>query len=165
MHANKLRKFNYRVQKVTCEIPMTAGCNSAIIYEKDSDFGQVIVPETKSLPDNCKLPNERIEESKLLHLEPEQRAELLKFLDMYSDCFSDIPEFCPLVEHTVPLLNSFVPKRLAPYKIPINLRPEVEQQLQDLLDLCLIRHSKSPMASPVVCVLKENDGKVREECA
>ena len=159
MHANKLRKFNYRIQKVTCEIPMTAGCNSAIIYEKDSDFGQVIVPETKSLPDNCKPPSEHIEESKLLHLEPEQRAELQKLLDKYADCFSDVPGFCSLVEHTVPLLNSFVPKRLAPYKIPINLRPEVEQQLQDLLDLGLIRHSKSPMASPVVCVLKGKDGK------
>jgi len=34
LHANKLRKFNYHVQRVTCEIPMTTGCNSAIIFEK-----------------------------------------------------------------------------------------------------------------------------------
>ena len=161
IHANKLRKFHYRVQQVSCDIPtcMTAGCSSAIIYEKDSDFGPVIVPETKSLPDNYKLPSERIDDSKLVHLEPEQRRELLNLLDNYADCFSDIPGFCPLVEHTVPLLDNFVPKRLAPYKIPINLRPEVEQQLKDLLDLGLIRHSKSPMASPVVCVLKGKDGK------
>ena len=161
VHANKLRKFNYRVQKITCEIPkcMTADCNSAIIYEKDSDFGQIVIPETKPSPGNCKLPSERIDESKLSHLEPEQRIELITLLDSYADCFSDMPGFCPLVEHTVPLLDSFVPKRLAPYKIPINLRSEVEQQLKELLDLGLIRHSKSPMASPVVCVLKGKDGK------
>jgi len=41
----------------------------------------------------------------------------------------------------------------------VNLRPEVEQQIQELLTLGIIRHSKSPMASPVVCVLKGRDGK------
>ena len=161
VHANKLRKFHYRAHKVACDISrcMATDCSSAIIYEKDSDFGQVVVPETKTVNADFELPSERIDEAKLLHLKPEQRIELLKLLDKYADCFSDVPGFCPLVEHTIPLLDSFVPKRLAPYKIPINLRPEVEQQLKDLLDQGLIRHSKSPMASPVVCVLKGKDGK------
>jgi len=63
VHANKLRKFYCHVQKITCEIPkcMTADCSSAIIYEKDSDFGQIIIPETNPSPGNCKLPSECID--------------------------------------------------------------------------------------------------------
>jgi len=69
------------------------GPTSLHIYEKDSDFGQIIIPETKPLPGNCNLPSERIDESKLSHLEPEQRIELITLLDRYADCFSDRPGF------------------------------------------------------------------------
>jgi len=64
-----------------------------------------------------------------------------------------------LVEHTIPLSSNFVPKRLPPYRIPLKLRSQVEQQLGELLKLGIIRHSKSPMASPVICLLKGKDGK------
>jgi len=35
----------------------------------------------------------------------------------------------------------------------------VEQQLEELLKLGIIRHSTSPMPSPVICLLKGKDGK------
>ena len=59
----------------------------------------------------------------------------------------------------VPLTADFVPKRLTPYKIPIQLRPQVHKQLQELESLGIIRQSKSPIASHVICVLKGKDGK------
>ena len=59
----------------------------------------------------------------------------------------------------VSLTSNFVPKTLAAYEIHVRLREKVEQQLQDLLALGIIRPSKSPMASPVICVLKGKDGK------
>jgi len=161
IHANQLRKFNCRAYKVSCNVTssITASCNSAIIYEKNSDFGQVIVPETTSVNTDDELPSKRIEKSKLAHLQPQQRAELLSLLDKYADCISDVPGFCRLSEHAISLLDSFVPKRLPPYKIPIKLRDEVQKQLNDLEKQGLIRKSNSPMASPVVYVLKGKDGK------
>ena len=134
IHANQLRKFYCRAYKVSCNVTLTitASCNSALIYEKDSDFGQVIMPETTSVNTNVELPSMRIEESKLAHLQPQQRAELLSLLDKYADCFLDVPGFCRLSEHAIPLLDSFVPKRLPPYKIPVKIRDEVQKQLNNL---------------------------------
>jgi len=86
----------------------------------------------------------------LSHLDFQQRETLLNLLDSFSDCFSDIPGLCSLVEHTVPLMDNFIPKQLSPYKIPVRLRPEVQAQLQELQSLEIIHPSKSPMASPVI---------------
>lgn len=98
----------------------------------------MVVFKIKSTNTNCKLSSQRVDESKLAHLQPQQRSELLLLLDNYADCFSDVPVFCSLAEHTILLLDSFLPKRLVPYKIPIILRPQVEQQLKNFLDQGLI---------------------------
>jgi hypothetical protein len=45
---------------------------------------------------------------------------------------------------------------LKPYKIPEKLKPEVDKQIQELLKLGFIEESKSPMASPLICVIKKN---------
>jgi len=141
LHVNKLRKFQPRAQEVTCAIPlhMAVSCDTAVIYEKDTKFGVVVVPEPKPISRDSRYPSEKIDQSKLTHLQPEQKDELLNLLDRYSACFSDLPGFCSLVEHEVPLVDTFVPKRLAAYKIPVHLRAEVEQQLPDLLALGIIR--------------------------
>jgi len=161
IHANKLRKYHNRVTEVQCIIPQNVPLDaySAIIYEQDVDFGDSIVPESVPPPTQVSLPSHRIDYQKLTHLTLEERAELLSLLDNFVDCFSDSPGFCSLVEHTIPLTSNFVPKRLPPYRIPLKLRSQVEQQLEELLKLRIIRHSKSPMASPVICVLKGKDGK------
>ena len=83
----------------------------------------------------------RIEKSKLAYLQPQQKTELLSLLDKYADCFSDVPGFCRFSEHTISLLDSFEPKRLPPYKIPVKLRDEVQKQLNDLEEQGLIRKS------------------------
>ena len=161
IHANKLRKYHNRVAQVHCFIPQTLPLDaySAIIYEKDVDFGDVVVPEPVPPPTSLSLPSNRIDYQRLAHLTLNERAELLSLLDNFSDCFSDSPGFCSLVEHTIPLSGNFAPKRLPPYRIPLKLRSQVEQQLEELLKLGIIRHSKSPMASPVICLLKGKDGK------
>jgi len=43
--------------------------------------------------------------------------------------------------------------------VPQNLKPQVEEQIQELLKLGIIKPSKSEMGSPIVCVLKGKDGK------
>jgi len=55
--------------------------------------------------------------------------------------------------------NDFVPKRIKAYKIPGSLKPEVDRQIQELLRLGFVQEDETPMASPIVCILKGKDGK------
>jgi len=80
-----------------------------------------VVPEPKPISSDPRYASEKIDQSKLTHLQPEQRQQLLNLLDRYSACFSDIPGFCSLIEHEVPLADTIVPKRLAAYKIAVHL--------------------------------------------
>lgn len=83
-----------------------------------------------------------------------QQQELLGLLDRFSDCFSDSPGLCDAILHEIPTTADFVPKRLREYRVPENLE-EVNRQILQLLDMGFITESNSPMASPIVCVLKK----------
>jgi len=60
LHATKLRKFHYRVEAVLvpwpCENLQDNTC--AVIYERDSEFGEVpeIEPKVKGNPPSNRLP-------------------------------------------------------------------------------------------------------------
>jgi len=73
--------------------------------------------------------------------------------------FSEKPGFCDLIQHEIHVLDEFRPKRLRSYRVPENLKPKVEEQIQELLKLGIIKPSKSEMGSQIVCVLKGKDGK------
>ena len=166
LHANKLRKFQVRVDEVTCNaMSLTvcdnmAGCNCAMIYETDSDFGSVCVvdpPVDRELEAES-LPSRRIDPAALAHLTERQRSELLEVLDRHAKCFADTPGLCELVQHEIPITADFRPKRLRAYRVPENLKHEVNKQISELLRLGFIVPSSSPMASPIVCVLKAGGG-------
>ncbi|HSN24100.1 MAG TPA: reverse transcriptase family protein, partial [Methylomicrobium sp.] len=53
----------------------------------------------------------------------------------------------------------FRPKRLKEYQVPEKLRSEVRRQIQELLEMGLIKISNSPMASPLICALKGPGGR------
>ncbi|HNJ38603.1 MAG TPA: RNase H-like domain-containing protein [Nitrosomonas sp.] len=105
------------------------------------------------------LPSARIDRSKLSHLSESQQRELLEILDEFGDCFNETPGFCPYVEHNIIVDDNFKPKRLREYRIPEVLKPEVQRQIDELVRNKFIRPSNSPMASPIVVVLKGPDGK------
>ena len=63
-----------------------------------------------------------------------QQTELLEVLDRYPECFSDIPGHVDIIEHTITLRDNFKPKRLSAYRVPERLKPEVERQIQEMLD-------------------------------
>jgi hypothetical protein len=171
VHANKLKKFHVRVDEVVCDSVSICVktsddivCNTcAIIYEKDDDFGGVDVVEIPPVLEDSRqnelLPSQKIDHMTLSHLSRRQKQELLDLLDRYPECFSDTPGLCALVTHEIPISSDFKPKRLKAYRVPENLKGAVEEQIQELLRLGFIKPSKSPMASPVVCVLKGKDGK------
>ena len=64
-----------------------------------------------------------------------------------------------MVTHEINVTSDFKPKRLRAYRVPESLKPEVEKQIKEMLEMGIIKPSKSEMASPIVCVLKGKDGK------
>jgi len=143
IHANKIRRFVARVNRCS------------VINECDTDFGDVLTPAADVM--SCDLPSKRIVETKLSHLEPDQRQQLLQLLDEYSDRFSDQPGLCEAAVHRIQTTPDFVPRQMRPYRVPDAFKPEVERQIRELLHQ-LIRSSNSPMASPIVCVAKKGGG-------
>jgi len=64
-----------------------------------------------------------------------------------------------MVEHKIKLSGDFKPMRLRAYKVPELLKPAVDQQIQEMLELGIIVPSDSEMASPLICVLKGPKGQ------
>ena len=173
MHANNLRKFHIRADEIRYESDLMPDgyepnsnseglCACSIVYEDDIDFGELSVLEPQLCAVTEPLPSTKVPSEKLEHLSREQRIELLRVLDQFPEVFSEVPGLCTLAEHHVPILPGFQPKRLKAYKVPEQLKAEVSRQIKELLRLGIIEESTSPMASPIVCVLKrstDKDGK------
>ena len=127
----------------------------ALVMDSDDDFGELVTVETKA---SVQLPSQLIPSEKLAHLSAEQRSQLLEVLDRYAPVFSEKPGFTDAAVHRIELTPEFRPKRLPEYRIPHRLKPEVDRQISEMLQLGIIKPSSSPMSSPVVCVLKGPNG-------
>ena len=167
LHANKLRKFLIRADAATCDSVMyvnpdycneVTGCNQcAIFYYADVDFGNIVVADPDSFRQPLTLPSQKIELDKISHLNKQQRIELLSLLDEFATVFADSPGLCTVTQHEVPLMDGFKPRVMRAYKVPENLKAEVDQQINELLRLGFIELSNSPQVSPLVAVLKPKD--------
>ena len=170
-HANHLRKLHLRVESVVYDAsvfddpavsdgPSVNPINScAVIYDEDQDFGDIqSIPLDLNPSQPHELPSQKVDLESISHLSRLQQTELLNLLDEFHDCFSEIPGFTDVYTHKVELLDGFKPKRLPAYRVPERLKPEVSRQIQEMLDNEIIRPSESPMASPLVCVMKGRDG-------
>jgi len=165
VHADHIRKFHSRVND-------TVQCNCAIIFESDREFGEVptidavamcnsesVETSSSDVSIHPLLPSNQVLPEQVSHLTDTQRKELFELLDMFPECFKEHPGFCPYVEHCINVTPDFKPKRLREYRIPELLKSNVQSQIDELLRLKFISPSTSPMASPVVCVLKGRDKK------
>jgi len=172
-HANHLRKYHIPVASVSydasdydvgvhlCSDAQTPNSimSCAVIYDEDDGFGDVqTVPNNLNPPINHELPSAKIDPDAIKHLSRKQQTELLSLLDEFASCFSEVPGYTDVVTHQIVLLEGFRPKRLPAYRVPERLKPEVSRQIKEMLDNGIIRPSTSPMASPLVCVLKGRDG-------
>jgi len=164
LHVDKLRKYEISVCEVIvaptdcCDITEMTTNQCAVVYEKGNDFGDLKVIESVETGDQLLL-SQKIDPEKLKHLSPPQRKELLEILDKFPECFSDKPGYCDWISHEIHVMEGFKPKRLRAYRVSESSKPEVEKQIQEMLQLGIIRPSKSEMASPIVCVLKGKDGR------
>jgi len=145
VHANKLRRIVVHVS------------GGAVVSDADNDFGRVVTPANV---DVSVCPSARIEETKLEHLDPQQRQQLLQLLDEFADQFRDKPGLCEATVHRIRTTSEFVPRQMRPYRVPDKFKPEVDRQIAELLEMGLIRPPDIPVASPIVCVAK-HDGGVR----
>src|SRR6218665_2204396 len=150
VHANKIRKYNERIQEALVN-------NCAVIFERDREVGHVAVISADD-PEAVR-PSQSIEAERIAHLSTVEQSQSLALLDRYPMVFIETPGFYALVEHEIELLPSFVPRRLKAYRIPELLKPEVDRQIKEMLGLDIIEPSTSEVASPTVCVMKGPDGK------
>jgi len=127
------------------------------VYESDEEFDTLPVFDPENVDLN--LPSNKIDPEKLEHLNADQNDALLKLLDEFADVFVEKPGLCNEDGHEIHVTPDFKPRRLAAYKVPELLIPEVARQLQKLLDMGFIRKSTSNMANPIVCVLKGRNGE------
>jgi hypothetical protein len=163
IHANKLRRYNVRVNSVQCNtvlyvdgyISSDAHVSTGICEEHD-EFGHVPTVNVCGYNFEELLPSQKIDPNCLSHLSVKERRELLNVLDRYPSCFSEKPGLCTLVEHEIVVTSDFKPKRMKPYRIPEKLKPEVEKQVKHLLEQNIVRESTSPMCSPLMALLKKD---------
>ena len=88
-----------------------------------------------------------------------QTEELRQIISKYNEIFTDVPGTTTLAEHTIPLTTD-EPVRCKPYPIPYTVRESLKKDVQDMLDMNVIRPSTSAYASPTVIVRKK-DGSNR----
>jgi hypothetical protein len=181
VHVNHLRKFHTSVTETQVN-------NCAIVFDSDVDFGEVAALDVEQLsadqvdesakveagghdnltplpngkPSSCDiiLPSSLISQLELSHLTPVRQKDLLNLLDLFSDCFSEKPGLCTYVEHSIRISYDFKPLRLREYRVPELLMDEVRRQIDELIKDGFIVPSNSPMASPLICVLKGRDGNL-----
>jgi hypothetical protein len=149
LHANKIRKYNERVDDILVN-------NCAVIFDHDKEFGNIETVETTS---ELILPSQKIDRSTLQHLTEEQQSQLLEVLDRFPEVFSEKPGFLPIIEHEIKVNADFEPKRLPAYRVPEALKGEVSKQIKEMLENGIIRPSNSAMASPLVCVVGGHKGQ------
>ena len=119
----------------------------AVVCENDADFGNIDVIPLSTEVSSPVSPSEMIDRNLISHLGREQQAELLAVLDRYPEWFfSDVPGL------TDTFGSGFQTKTFHAYRVQKRLKPEVDRQIQKMLDNGIIRPSRSPMASPLVCV-------------
>ena len=92
-------------------------------------------------------------------LNEKQSLEVKKTLEEFSDVFSGTPNRTNAAVHKIDTGDA-QPIRTAPYRIPQKLEEAVNDEIEKMLEMEVIRPSQSPWSSGVVIVPKP-DGSIR----
>jgi hypothetical protein len=86
--------------------------------------------------------------------------DLQAIIEHHSVVFGDIPKGLPPKrdhDHSIQLVLGSQPPNIRPYRYPHIQKSEIEKMVEEMLDACIIRHSKSAYSSPVVMVQNKYD--------
>ena len=86
-----------------------------------------------------------------------QREDIGRVIDEYSTVFSNFPGCTNLVDHDIDLIDK-TPIRAKLYPVPLNLRDKFIDEVNSLIELGIIRPSKSNYCAPCLMVAKKDGG-------
>ena len=144
-HANLLKKYVNRKEQSTPEKVATV-CSAADESSLDQDIFELNEIEHKEGPDDINFGQ---------NLSVEQHRQVKRLVREFEDRFTTRPGMTNIVQHQVKLTSN-TPVHCKPYRLPYAARQELKKDIREMLDLGIIRESKSPYASPVVIVKKSN---------
>lgn len=153
-HANLLKKYIDRNQTGST-VPDVVSC---VIINTEPD---------EMLSDNDPLLNivplkatETVDDVKVNDgLSTEQKQEVRKLLDEFSDVLSDLPGRTDVVQHEINLTTED-PIRNKTYQVPYAMRDVVRNEIKQMLQMDIIEPSESSYASSIV-IVKKPDGSNR----
>ena len=100
---------------------------------------------------------EGVQDVKLGEVLSEDKHRVLKYLTRrYPEVFTDMPD---VIQHRVKLTDD-TPIRCKPYPLSCEMREELLNEVDSMLQMGVVRPSTSPYASPIVMV-KKKDGSNR----
>ncbi|GBN97989.1 Retrovirus-related Pol polyprotein from transposon 17.6 [Araneus ventricosus] len=169
---------SFLVSRSVSHLSKSSTCLALVLYLNDTPLtlnkGMVIanvspIHELASIEnvncvssDNSNDNKNWLKEIKLNHLTSSQQQQVLELLNKYNNVFaqniSDLGE-CGIIKHTIQLTDD-IPTRQKPYRVPYNLKNEMKNQINILLDAGIIQPSTSPYCAPVLLV-KKSDGSFR----
>ena len=136
-----------------------AGSNSEV-HESESYDDKPSVDEEELLKLGGHGQKETLRDVKLgLGLTRSQEENIWQVLGAYDSVFTDVPGKSSVIQHQITLTDS-TPIRSKPYPLPYAIRENLKTEIQEMLDLGIIRSSASPYASPIV-IAKKKDGSNR----
>ena len=106
------------------------------------------------------LTNETEPDLSETDLTPEQREQLKKLIQSFSDIFRKQNGRTTMLRHQIKLIPESKPHNSPPYRYAPAKRQIIEQNIQEMKEQGIIEPSKSPWASPVVLAPKK-DGSIR----
>ncbi|CAM5120402.1 unnamed protein product [Natator depressus] len=142
-HINSLKPFYSRELKV-CQFTAQGG--------EDAEWPEGVYYEGKSAGG--------VEEVNLsMTLGHVQRQQIKELCTSYAPTFSATPGLTEQAYHSIDTGNSH-PIKVQPYRVSPQAKTAIEREIQDMLQMGVIRPSESAWASPVVLVPKP-DGEIR----
>ncbi|CAB4033082.1 Transposon Ty3-I Gag-Pol poly [Paramuricea clavata] len=152
-HVNMLKAYHER-KKVVQSVNVVSSDRDRYSNEDES--------ELSSLSETTKLSNSdvlRNMDSKLSHLQPSQRQDVLDLVNEYAQLFPDIPSRTDMISHDVDIGDAS-PIKQHPYRLNSTKAKYLDQEIQYLLENDFIEHSQSSWSSPCILVPKP-DGSYR----
>ena len=161
-HINLMKKYIRRQSNVSdLTLPKQAASGSvAVICDGNKEFQEQCEDDEELIPLYPVQQTQTVDDVKINdQLSTEARNSVEGILREFSDVFTDQPGECTVAQHEIKLTDER-PIVSKPYSMPFALRESVQNDLEKMFRLGVIRHSSSPYASPVV-VVRKKDGSNR----